>query len=187
MPLVSSYNNFYVIVPDEVSSLSFDEVSDRAVKVMWTPPIHSNGILLGYQLNYQIKDQPDTMKSINLTAETLNVKVNNLQATTHYKFEVTAWSAQGPGCAKVAIIQSGVEPVLPNPPSKLALSNIEAFSVVLQFTPGFDGNSSITKWTVEVFKNSANSLSIYTYKFMLFLGSNGSQCYLVHRIRSIRS
>lgn len=50
---------------------------------------------------------------------------------------------------KVAIIQSGVEPVLPHPPSKLALSNIEAFSVVLQFTPGFDGNSSITKWTVQ--------------------------------------
>lgn len=55
----------------------------------------------------------------------------------------------GSGPSKVAIIQSGVEPVLPHPPSKLALSNIEAFSVVLQFTPGFDGNSSITKWTVE--------------------------------------
>lgn len=72
-----------------------------------------------------------------------------LQATTHYRFEVTAFTREGPGPAKLAIIQSGVEPVLPQPPSKLALSNIEAFSVVLQFTPGFDGNSSITKWTIE--------------------------------------
>ncbi len=32
---------------------------------------------------------------------------------------------------------------------RLAVSNIEPFSVVLQFTPGFDGNSSITKWTVQ--------------------------------------
>uniref|UniRef100_A0A182KGT8 Fibronectin type-III domain-containing protein n=1 Tax=Anopheles christyi TaxID=43041 RepID=A0A182KGT8_9DIPT len=32
---------------------------------------------------------------------------------------------------------------------QLALSNIEAFSVVIQFTPGFDGNSSITSWIVE--------------------------------------
>lgn len=39
--------------------------------------------------------------------------------------------------------------MLPHAPSKLALSNIEAFSVVLQFTPGFDGNSSIIKWTVQ--------------------------------------
>jgi len=55
----------------------------------------------------------------------------------------------GVGVARVATIQSGIEPVLPKPPTKLAVTNIEAFSVVLQFTPGFDGNSSITAWTVE--------------------------------------
>lgn len=49
-----------------------------------------------------------------------------------------------------ATIQSGVEPVLPDPPNRLAVSNIQAFSVVLQFTPGFDGNASISKWTVQV-------------------------------------
>lgn len=69
---------------------------------------------------------------------------------THYTFEVTAWTSVGSSNPKVATIQSGVEPVLPEPPTKLALSNIDAFSVVLQFTPGFDGNSSITKWTVQV-------------------------------------
>lgn len=73
-----------------------------------------------------------------------------VQATTHYRFEVCAWTVKGAGPSKVATIQSGVEPVLPSPPTKLAVTNIEAFSVVLQFTPGFDGNSSITKWIVEV-------------------------------------
>lgn len=72
------------------------------------------------------------------------------QATTHYWFEVTAHTAKGNGVPRIATIQSGVEPVLPEPPCQLALSNIEAFSVVLQFTPGFDGNSSITLWKVEV-------------------------------------
>lgn len=73
-----------------------------------------------------------------------------IQATTHYRFEVNAWTSVGPGSKRIATIQSGVEPVLPSPPTKLAVTNIEAFSVVLQFTPGFDGNSSITKWIVEV-------------------------------------
>lgn len=73
-----------------------------------------------------------------------------MQPTTHYKFEAYAWTRIGFGPSKVATIQSGVEPVLPQPPTKLAITNIEAFSVVLQFTPGFDGNSSITKWIVEV-------------------------------------
>ncbi|CAH1971961.1 unnamed protein product [Acanthoscelides obtectus] len=136
-------------VPDEVSSLQFDEISDRAVKIIWQPPKKSNGVLTGYQLTYMIKDDPDTLRVKNLSADVLSTKVNDLQATTHYRFEVTAFTAVGPGPSKVAIIQSGVEPVLPHPPSKLALSNIEAFSVVLQFTPGFDGNSSISKWTVE--------------------------------------
>ncbi|KAI4461154.1 titin [Holotrichia oblita] len=136
-------------VPDEVSSLQFDEVSDRAVKVIWSAPKQTNGILRGYQVIYEVKDQPQTKKGQNFTSNTTSMKVTHLQATTHYRFEVSAWTSKGHGPPKIAVIQSGVEPVLPHPPSKLALSNIEAFSVVLQFTPGFDGNSSITKWTVE--------------------------------------
>lgn len=136
-------------VPGEVATLQFDEVSDRAVKVIWTPPKQANGILNGYQLRYNVKDDLRTMKSVNLTANETSLKVTKLQATTKYQFEISAWTKIGAGTPKIATMQSGVEPVLPSPPSQLALSNIEAFSVVLQFTPGFDGNSSITKWTVE--------------------------------------
>ncbi|XP_021701145.1 protein sidekick isoform X5 [Aedes aegypti] len=147
-------------VPDEVSSLQFDDVSDREVTVMWTPPKQINGILTGYQVKYQIKDQPDTLKTFNLSADSNSLKIVNLMATTHYWFEVTASTAVGQGLPRTATIQSGVEPVLPHPPYQLALSNIEAFSVVIQFTPGFDGNSSITKWTVE--GQTARNLTWFT-------------------------
>ncbi|KRK05791.1 uncharacterized protein Dyak_GE16632, isoform C [Drosophila yakuba] len=136
-------------VPDEVTGLHFDDVSDRSVKVLWAPPRSSNGILTGYTVRYQVKDRPDSLKSFNLTADDTELTVNQLQATTHYWFEIFAWTRVGSGTPKTATIQSGVEPVLPHAPTALALSNIEAFSVVLQFTPGFDGNSSITKWKVE--------------------------------------
>ncbi|KAJ8966484.1 hypothetical protein NQ317_018469 [Molorchus minor] len=135
--------------PMKWPTCNLTKLAIEAVKIIWQPPKRINGILTGYQLIYHIKDEIDTMRIKNFSADVLSTKVNDLQATTHYRFEVTAWTAVGPGPAKIAIIQSGVEPVLPHPPSKLALSNIEAFSVVLQFTPGFDGNSSITKWTVE--------------------------------------
>ncbi|XP_058443926.1 protein sidekick isoform X9 [Malaya genurostris] len=146
--------------PDEVSSLQFDDVSDREVKVMWTPPKQINGVLTGYRVKYQIKDKPATLKELNTNANTTSLKVVNLVATTHYWFEVTALTAVGAGLSRSAIIQSGVEPVLPHPPYQLALSNIEAFSVVIQFTPGFDGNSSITKWTVE--GQTARNLTWFT-------------------------
>lgn len=147
-------------VPGEVASLQFDEVSDRAVKVIWSPPKAANGILTGYQVKYHVKDDPSTMKMVNLTAKETSLKVTKLVATTRYLFEVTAWTKVGAGAPKTATMQSGVEPVLPSPPTQLALSNIEAFSVVLQFTPSFDGNSSITKWTVEA--QTARNLTWFT-------------------------
>lgn len=72
------------------------------------------------------------------------------QASTHYRFWLCAMTVVGEGPPRAAVIQSGVEPVLPDAPRNLALSNIEAFSVMLQFTHGFDGNSSISLWTVQV-------------------------------------
>ncbi|XP_067641974.1 protein sidekick isoform X2 [Eurosta solidaginis] len=147
-------------VPDEIMALHFDDVSDRSVKVLWSPPRNSNGILTGYSVRYQVKDRAETLKSVNLTADDTELTVTQLQATTHYWFEIRAWTKVGAGPAKTATIQSGVEPVLPHPPTSLALSNIEAFSVVLQFTPGFDGNSSITKWKVEA--QTARNMTWFT-------------------------
>lgn len=66
-------------VPGKVGSLQFDDISDRAVKVIWSEPKQINGILLGYQLTYMVKDQPETPKEENFTSETLSVMVNNLQ------------------------------------------------------------------------------------------------------------
>ncbi|KAH8387797.1 hypothetical protein KR093_009477, partial [Drosophila rubida] len=147
-------------VPDEVTALRFDDVSDRSVTVLWAPPRHANGLLTGYTVHYQVRDRADTRRSVNLTAEDTQLTVNQLQATTHYAFEIYAWTQVGSGTVKAATIQSGVEPVLPHAPTSLALSNIEAFSVVLQFTPGFDGNSSITKWKVEA--QTARNMTWFT-------------------------
>lgn len=38
---------------------------------------------------------------------------------------------------------------LPGAPSNLVISNISPRSVTLQFQPGFDGKTSISKWIVE--------------------------------------
>lgn len=82
-------------VPNEVASLQFDDVSDREVKVIWSPPKSINGILTGYQVKYQIKDEPNTQKVVNLTATETNIRVTQLKATTHYWFEVVAWTSKG--------------------------------------------------------------------------------------------
>lgn len=38
---------------------------------------------------------------------------------------------------------------LPGPPTNLAISNIGPRSVTLQYKPGYDGKTSISRWQVE--------------------------------------
>lgn len=76
-------------VPDEVGRLQFEEISDRAVKVVWSPPEHINGELTGYTLSYSVRDKPDTLKSENLTADTLSVKVTQLQVSLTLTFNAS--------------------------------------------------------------------------------------------------
>jgi protein sidekick len=140
-------------VPEDVSSLHFEEISDRAVKVVWSEPVRTNGELKGYLVRYGVRDIPSSFRNMNLTANSTSVRVTQLKASTYYSFEVCGFTGVGRGSCKSASIKSGVEPVLPSPPFNLAVSNIQPFSVVLQFTPGFDGNSSITKWTVQATTN----------------------------------
>lgn len=40
-------------------------------------------------------------------------------------------------------------PELPGPPTNLAVANVGARSVSLQFKPGYDGKTSISRWQVE--------------------------------------
>ena len=143
--LVRTHQDF----PGPVSNLRFEGITDRGVTVNWEPPAERNGIITGYIVRYMVKDMIHTVAERNLTAETLSFQLNNLKPTTHYSFEIYANTEVGRGKMTVATIQSGVEPVLPDPPTRLAFSNIEPFSVMVQFTPGFDGNSSITKWSVQ--------------------------------------
>ena len=135
--------------PGPVSALRFEDITDRGVRVLWGTPIKPNGIITGYTVRYMVKDMIHTLVDKNFTQNTHSFMLTNLKPTTHYTFKVYAITEVGRGEEATATIQSGVEPVLPSPPTRLAVSNIEPFSVLLQFTPGFDGNSSITRWTVQ--------------------------------------
>ena len=149
--------------PGPVTNLRFEDITDRGVRVLWDIPKSPNGIILGYTVRYMVKDMIHTLVEKNLTESQLSFSMNQLKPSTHYTFEVYALTEVGKGKINSATIQSGVEPVLPSPPARLAVSNIEPFSVVLQFTPGFDGNSSITKWTVQALnKRNATWTDIYT-------------------------
>lgn len=68
-------------MPDEISNLQFHNISDRSVTVVWNPPKHANGVLVGYSVLYMIKDRPDTLKSENVTENITHITINNLMVS----------------------------------------------------------------------------------------------------------
>lgn len=152
-------------LPTEVAYLKFRDILDKSVRVIWSKPKKLNGKLTGYILKYFIVGaEKSTAVVKNLTASENQTIITNLKPQTAYTFEINAWTEVGPGPVISSTIQSSVPPVLPVAPTHLAISNIQPFSVVLQFTPGFNGNASIIKWIVEaqLFKlRNANWSIIY--------------------------
>lgn len=41
------------VAPGPPASLRFDSPSEKTLTLYWTPPVETNGILLGYMVQYQ--------------------------------------------------------------------------------------------------------------------------------------
>lgn len=68
-----------------MGSLQFDDISDRAVRVSWSPPKKANGVLIGYKLSYQVKDNNDTYKEEILPPNVTSIRVEHLQVLLFYR------------------------------------------------------------------------------------------------------
>ncbi|CAL1541031.1 unnamed protein product [Lymnaea stagnalis] len=150
--------------PGPVSDLKIDSIRNKTLRITWLPPIEINGILTGYIIKYQQKTGTSPVPPpIERTPETTSHTLTDLLYETTYVISVQAKTVVGPGPARTTEINSGVPPELPGPPKSLAVTNIEARSVLLQFIPGYDGKTTITLWIVEAqTENNSSWVRIYS-------------------------
>uniref|UniRef100_A0A7N9AK39 Sidekick cell adhesion molecule 2a n=1 Tax=Mastacembelus armatus TaxID=205130 RepID=A0A7N9AK39_9TELE len=135
--------------PGAVGHLSFTDILDTSLKVSWKEPQEKNGILTGYRISWEEFNRTNTRVTHYLPNLTQEYKVTGLTALTTYTIQVAAMTSKGQGQLSASTISSGVPPELPGPPTNLAISNVGARSVTLQFKPGYDGKTSISRWQVE--------------------------------------
>ncbi|KAJ8246272.1 hypothetical protein GJAV_G00265740 [Gymnothorax javanicus] len=135
--------------PGAVGHLSFTEILDTSLKVSWREPQEKNGILTGYRISWEEYNRTNTRVTHYLPNLTLEYRVTGLTALTTYTIEVAGMTSKGQGSVSSSTISSGVPPELPGPPTNMAISNIGPRSVTLQFKPGYDGKTSISRWQVE--------------------------------------
>ncbi|XP_029944460.1 protein sidekick-2 isoform X1 [Salarias fasciatus] len=135
--------------PGAVGHLSFTDILDTSLKVSWKEPQEKNGVLTGYRISWEEFNRTNTRVTHYLPNLTQEYKVTGLTALTTYTIQVAAMTSKGQGQLSASTISSGVPPELPGPPTNLAISNIGPRSVNLQFKPGYDGKTSISRWQVE--------------------------------------
>uniref|UniRef100_A0A3Q2XUG2 Sidekick cell adhesion molecule 2 n=1 Tax=Hippocampus comes TaxID=109280 RepID=A0A3Q2XUG2_HIPCM len=135
--------------PGAVGHLSFTDILDTSLKVSWKEPVEKNGLITGYRISWEEFNRTNTRVTHYLPNLTQEYKVTGLTALTTYTIQVAAMTAKGQGQLSASTISSGVPPELPGPPTNLAVSNVGARSVSLQFKPGYDGKTSISRWQVE--------------------------------------
>uniref|UniRef100_A0A8C6Q863 Sidekick cell adhesion molecule 2 n=1 Tax=Nothobranchius furzeri TaxID=105023 RepID=A0A8C6Q863_NOTFU len=135
--------------PGAVGHLSFTEILDTSLKVSWSEPSEKNGVLTGYRISWEEFNRTNTRVTHYLPNVTLEYRVTGLTALTTYTIEVAGMTSKGQGQLSSSTISSGVPPELPGPPTNLAITNIGPRSVNLQFKPGYDGKTSISRWLVE--------------------------------------
>ncbi|XP_005054485.1 PREDICTED: protein sidekick-1 [Ficedula albicollis] len=135
--------------PGAVGHLSFTEILDTSLKVSWQEPVEKNGIITGYQISWEVYGRNESRLARSLSNSTLEFKITGLSSLTTYTIEVAAVTAHGSGSVTSSTISSGVPPELPGAPTNLVISNISPRSATLQFRPGYDGKTSISKWVVE--------------------------------------
>ncbi|XP_077980255.1 protein sidekick-2-like [Glandiceps talaboti] len=142
-------------IPGPVGDLSFSEIYDSSLKVSWSPPEEKNGILESYFVGVQEYNNSATFRDNEVAPDKVSYTVTGLTALTTYEIMVWAKTQYGPGPKVTSTISSGVPPELPTKPINLAVSNVQAYSVMLQYTPGYDGKTSINTWKVEAQINGA--------------------------------
>uniref|UniRef100_A0A8D0CKB7 Sidekick cell adhesion molecule 1 n=1 Tax=Scleropages formosus TaxID=113540 RepID=A0A8D0CKB7_SCLFO len=135
--------------PGPVGHLSFTEILDTSLRVSWQEPTEKNGIVVGYQVSWEVQGKNYTRVTRTLPNTTLEYKVTGLTSLTTYVLEVAAATGAGLGAITSSTISSGVPPELPGPPSNLVISKISPRSVTLKFRAGDDGKTTISKWIVE--------------------------------------
>ncbi|KAG8505148.1 Protein sidekick-2 [Galemys pyrenaicus] len=126
-----------------------EKQSGRAKFLATATLVPPRGLSSGYRISWEEYNRTNTRVTHYLPNVTLEYRVTGLTALTTYTIEVAAMTAKGQGQVSASTISSGVPPELPGAPSNLGISNIGPRSVTLQFRPGYDGKTSISRWLVE--------------------------------------
>ncbi|CAG07439.1 unnamed protein product, partial [Tetraodon nigroviridis] len=116
----SSYD--IAVIPGPPMSLVLDSPSETEITLHWTPPDQPNGILIGYELQYQqIMQSDDSPMQVEdkVNPQTTSLMLKGLDRHSHYRFYLMGRTAAGLG---EPIKKDGATTLDGLPPANISLS-----------------------------------------------------------------
>ncbi|XP_041655093.1 neural cell adhesion molecule L1.1-like [Cheilinus undulatus] len=106
--------------PGPPASLRFESPSEKSLILYWSPPLETNGVLLGYVVQYQqeLEGRDSLLQMIDDPSVT-HIELDSLDPSSYYIFKVNARTAAGEGppiTRRGATLLEGV------PPSNISIS-----------------------------------------------------------------
>uniref|UniRef100_A0A3B4FB05 Neural cell adhesion molecule L1.1-like n=1 Tax=Pundamilia nyererei TaxID=303518 RepID=A0A3B4FB05_9CICH len=117
-------------VPGPPATLEFESPTEKSLILSWSHPAETNGILLGYIVQYQ-RDSPVEILNVN-DPTVKHITLDNLDPDSHYIFKVTACTKIGQG---PPITRRGATLLDGEPPRNITVTSGNA-SVHLSWVPG---------------------------------------------------
>ncbi|KAJ0036380.1 hypothetical protein NQD34_005057 [Periophthalmus magnuspinnatus] len=99
--------------PGPPASLSSESPTDTTLILTWTPPVETNGILLGYIVQYQQEGVGNMEYAFIDDPSTTHIELQSLNSSSYYLFNVRARTAAGEGPAtglRAATLLDGAPP-----------------------------------------------------------------------------
>uniref|UniRef100_A0A3P8UED9 Neural cell adhesion molecule L1.1 n=1 Tax=Cynoglossus semilaevis TaxID=244447 RepID=A0A3P8UED9_CYNSE len=99
--------------PGPPASLTFDSKTEKSLDVFWSPPLETNGILLGYMIQYQQGDNESLKMEFISDPNVTHHPLGPLEPGIHYSISVIARTASGDGPpiqGRSATLLDGVPP-----------------------------------------------------------------------------
>ena len=135
--------------PGPVSDVRLFDVTDQSVRIVWSPPVAPNGVIIGYEIQvYQVRvgsnidkadlDDPDP-KTMDLFSnhstdpDTTEQSIGSLTQSTQYVAVVAARTQVGKGANQMFSFSSSVPPTLPEPPNNVNVMNVTSTCAGIQF------------------------------------------------------
>ncbi|KAA8595226.1 hypothetical protein FQN60_012361, partial [Etheostoma spectabile] len=140
-------------VPGPPVRMVFPEVRLSSVRVVWQPPTHPNGILLGYQISYRLDSRdPQRWTTVEVGSNARQFTVTGLSPEHAYVFRLTARTAVGWGEEQEALVVTTERRERPQPPRKLVVpqDGVESRHLRLHWVTGGTGSSPLRYFTVQV-------------------------------------